>query len=399
METVSIIVPVYNAEKYLESCLRSILRQSYRAIEVILVNDGSKDGSLAVCNRFAAKDSRVRVIDIPNGGVSNARNTGIAAATGKYVQFVDSDDKIHRHMVQTMVDELERADADMAFCALEMVFVNNGRVVQRRSCIRKKLPPHYTLEREEFLNRLPELFRYVGGMEGPCNKMYRRSMIVENGLAFPLDTSFGEDHLFNVQCYAHCRRVVFTPENLYYYMHYGQESLSRKCPPNLYENQMRLVNALQDMLAEQVGIGEHMLEDLKWYRSANLYGVFSQICAEDNGLNREQQIALLRQLLEDEGYLEAYYAVPPQYEFSDEIDKYVRARDAEGVLNTFDAVRAQLRADGERPVTMLLARGFKRYSEKHPETRLGKTAQILYLNLATDGIGTTVKRILRKAIK
>ena len=74
MQTVSIVVPVYNAEKYLKPCLRSILHQSYRNIEVILVNDGSKDGSLAICRRFAQKDKRVRVIDIPNGGVSNARN-------------------------------------------------------------------------------------------------------------------------------------------------------------------------------------------------------------------------------------------------------------------------------------------------------------------------------------
>ena len=399
MEKVSIIVPVYNVEKYLKSCLRSILRQSYPAIEVILVNDGSNDNSLAICKEFAAKDDRIRVIDIPNGGVSNARNIGIAAATGKYVQFVDSDDKIRCDMVQTLVDELENADADMAFCALEIVFVKRGRVVRRRNCIRKTLPHHYTLEREEFLNRLPELFRYVGGMEGPCNKMYRRSMIVENGLSFPLDTSFGEDHLFNVQCYAHCRRVVFTPEILYYYMQYGQPSLSRRCPPNLCENQLRLVNALRDMLAEQVGIGEHMLEDLKWYHSVSLCGVLSQICAEENGLTREQQVRQLQALLDDEEYMQAYYAKTPEYEFPEEVEPYIRARDAQGAIEAFDAVRAQLRADGRRPVSMFLARHFRTYSEKHPDTRMGKAAHILYLNLATDGVGTTLKRVLHKAVK
>ena len=154
METVSIIVPVYNVEKYLPSCLRSILQQSYPAIEIILINDGSKDNSLAVCQKFARKDSRVRVIDIPNGGVSHARNLGVTVATGKYVQFVDSDDKINRHMVRTMVGELERAQADIAFCGLEMVFVHRGRVTQRRSCIRNPLPPNCTMEREEFLTRL-----------------------------------------------------------------------------------------------------------------------------------------------------------------------------------------------------------------------------------------------------
>lgn len=398
MQTVSIVVPVYNAEKYLKPCLRSILHQSYRNIEVILVNDGSKDGSLAICRRFAQKDKRVRVIDIPNGGVSNARNVGVAAATGEYVQFVDSDDKIHRQMVKKLIGEMETVDADMAFCGLEMVFVNGCRVVLRRPNTRKYLPPHCVMERQEFLRRLPELFRYVGGMEGPCNKMYRRSLIVDNGLSFPLDTSFGEDHLFNVSCYACCRRVVFVHDILYHYMHYGQQSLSRKCPPNLYENQMRLVDALQSMLQEQIGVNDVMRRELSWYRSANLYGIVSQYCAEDNGLERAEKIARLQTLLDTPGVLEAYYAVTPEYEFSQQIDPYLRARDATGVLQTFEAIRTQLRTDGKRPVTMFAAKQLRQYSEKHPDSRLGKAASILYLNLATVGMGETISRVWRRTV-
>lgn len=399
MEKVSIIVPVYNAENYLKPCLRSILRQSYREIEVILVNDGSTDDSLAICEKFAARDDRVCVIDIPNGGVSNARNTGIAVASGKYVQFVDSDDRIHPHMVRTMVGELERTQADIVFCGLERVFVKHGRVTQRRSNVTNHLPNGCVLERKAFLNRLPELFRCVGDMEGPCNKMYRRSMIAENGVSFPVDTSFGEDHLFNVQCYARCRRAVFILDVLYYYMQYDQQSLSQKCPLDLQKNQLRLVDVLQNMLEEQIGISESMRKDLEWYRAVTMHGVFWRICAENNGLTREQQIVQLQKLLEDAQYQQAYAAVPPQYAFSDRIEPYIRARDAAGVLATFDVVRAQMRADGKRPVTMYAARKFRAYSEKHPDTRLGKAAQILYLNLATDGIGAVAKRILYKVRK
>ena len=112
--TVSIIVPVYNAAKYLPECLESILRQTFTDIEVLLVNDGSKDNSLAICNKYAAKDARIRVIDIPNGGVSNARNTGLSYATGTYIQFADSDDILCADMTQTLVCEMECERADLA---------------------------------------------------------------------------------------------------------------------------------------------------------------------------------------------------------------------------------------------------------------------------------------------
>ena len=91
-ELISIIVPVYNAEKTLRRCVRSLMGQTYRNLEIILVNDGSKDGSLGLCREFAGEDARIRVIDQPNGGVSSARNAGLDAATGKFVMFCDSDD-------------------------------------------------------------------------------------------------------------------------------------------------------------------------------------------------------------------------------------------------------------------------------------------------------------------
>ena len=89
MDCISVIVPVYKVEAYLPRCIRSLLQQSYKHLEILLIDDGSPDRSGDICDSFATKDSRIRVIDIPNGGVSNARNTGVAAATGTYVQFVD----------------------------------------------------------------------------------------------------------------------------------------------------------------------------------------------------------------------------------------------------------------------------------------------------------------------
>ena len=117
-EKVSIIVPVYNAEQYLGYTITSILKQTYKNIEIILVNDGSKDDSLIICQNYAAIDDRVKVLDIPNGGVSNARNCGIESATGEYIQFVDSDDVITENMTERLVDTMHIYEADMVVCGM-----------------------------------------------------------------------------------------------------------------------------------------------------------------------------------------------------------------------------------------------------------------------------------------
>ena len=116
-ELISIIVPVYNAEKALRRCVRSLVGQTYRNLEIILVNDGSKDGSLGLCRKFAGEDARIRVIDQPNGGVSSARNAGLDAATGKFVMFCDSDDWTEPDWCAAMGENYE--EGDLTICEID----------------------------------------------------------------------------------------------------------------------------------------------------------------------------------------------------------------------------------------------------------------------------------------
>ena len=116
MKKVSVVVPVYNAEKYLDRCVQSILAQTYPCIEVVLVNDGSKDGSLALCKKFAEQDARVKVVDKPNGGAASARNVGIAEATGEYIGFCDSDDYLDSEMMATLVKIMEDEELHTVEC-------------------------------------------------------------------------------------------------------------------------------------------------------------------------------------------------------------------------------------------------------------------------------------------
>ena len=114
MVKISVIVPVYNVEPYLPQCLDSLIEQTFNDIEIICVNDGSTDGSLNVLNHYAAKDSRIKVIDKPNGGVSSARNRGLDAAQGEYISFVDGDDWLKQNAYEEIISAVDKRNVDMA---------------------------------------------------------------------------------------------------------------------------------------------------------------------------------------------------------------------------------------------------------------------------------------------
>ena len=122
MDLISVIVPVYKVENYLDKCVRSIVDQTYHNLEIILVDDGSPDRCGEICDAWAAKDSRIRVIHKENGGLSDARNAGMAVATGNYMGFVDSDDYIAPDMYRLLLDQMNADGSDIAACGVEMVY-------------------------------------------------------------------------------------------------------------------------------------------------------------------------------------------------------------------------------------------------------------------------------------
>ena len=121
MDTISVIVPVYNIEGYLGKCIDSIIAQTYKDLEIILVDDGSSDHCGAICDKYAKKDNRIKVIHKPNGGLSDARNHGIEAATGSYLGFVDGDDYIEPQMYEKLHNALVENDAEMSICSFRYV--------------------------------------------------------------------------------------------------------------------------------------------------------------------------------------------------------------------------------------------------------------------------------------
>ena len=202
---VSIVVPIFNTEKYLTSCINSILEQTYTNFECILVNDGSTDGSLAICNSAVEHDARFRVINKPNGGLSDARNAGLDAARGDYISFIDSDDWVDPDFISFLLKGLTYNSADMATCA-------------RINHYGEKSFPQYVTKPTNMSSE--ELVRSVLCDEladvAACDKLYRSSMFQD--IRFPIG-EISEDIAVFFKLAAKTKRVHLTGVPLYHYRH------------------------------------------------------------------------------------------------------------------------------------------------------------------------------------
>ena len=208
--TVSIIVPVYNAEKYLRRCVDSILRQEYTDFELLLMDDGSTDGSAAICDGYAGQDRRVRVIHKENSGVSDTRNLGMEQARGEYLQFVDSDDWITPDCTRLMVRTAQQSGCDM-------VVADFYRVVGERLSHKGGIGDKGVLSREEYVAHMmdsPANF-YYGVL---WNKLYRRDVVMDNGLRMNPDIRLCEDFMFNLEYIRYARTFCALQVPVYYYV-------------------------------------------------------------------------------------------------------------------------------------------------------------------------------------
>ena len=210
LPVISIIVPVYNVKDYLERCVSSILCQTYKNIEVILVDDGSTDGSGELAEEIAKRDKRVKVIRKTNGGVSSARNVGIETATGEYVGFVDGDDYIDPDMYEFLYNLIAKNNADISCCGM---IKDEGKSV----CVKRCSCETEVYESYEALRLLAKEKVFA---ISACDKLFR-SEIVKN-IKFNKNLSYGEDFLFCFSVFESCKKIAFCNKQCYhYYMREG----------------------------------------------------------------------------------------------------------------------------------------------------------------------------------
>lgn len=213
---ISIIIPVFNAEQFVRDCLKSVLNQTYRNIQVIVVNDGSTDGSLQICENVAACSEKVHVITQKNQGVSSARNAGLRAADGQYVIFVDSDDCVESDMCAALLEAAKQRDSDLVISGVSY-FRSGGK------CVSSSLPENAAdFPLNSFQSAFDELFQ-KGLINSPWNKLYKKSLIT---CCFPEQITLGEDLLFNLNYLKNCRVITTLPKSFYHYRISGEDTLS-----------------------------------------------------------------------------------------------------------------------------------------------------------------------------
>lgn len=203
-DLISVIIPVYNVEKYISECLESLINQTYKNLEIILINDGSRDNSGAICDKYKEKDSRIKVIHKENGGVSLARNSGLEIAKGDYIAFVDGDDYLDKEYFEKLLKILKEKQVEIVLCGFNKVYDNNTEKVTKGK--------NLVMRKEEFLK---DILNVQGGAGIVHSKLWKKEAM--QGIKFDKEIKIGEDSFFCIQAVKNVNNVYVLDEALYNY--------------------------------------------------------------------------------------------------------------------------------------------------------------------------------------
>lgn len=208
---VSIVIPVYDAEKYIEECIESLLSQTLKECEFIFVNDGSHDRSSEIIKSYQNSDSRIILINQKNQGVSVSRNKGVQLSTGEYIGFVDADDFVETDMFENLYNSAMKNECDI-------VFSNFESEQQGHKVITKyPFPVGVNLDKDFIKQKLLPYFIEKDDLNTVCNKIFRKKMIFDNKIVFPVNVTLGEDGLFNIYSFSHATSIKYLDYTGYHY--------------------------------------------------------------------------------------------------------------------------------------------------------------------------------------
>ena len=285
----SVIVPIYNAEPYLEKMLESILNQSFSDFEMILVNDGSTDNSGKICAEFAKRDQRVQVFNIENCGVSNARNYGLMKAKGQYVHFADSDDFIEDGMYEEFNIAVNHCYPDVVMCGCRQINIKkktclivsnkNDQVLKNRSDIK------------EYLNHIKNdkhrcLLHYI------WNKWYKRDILIQRNISFPLDLSLGEDFVFNCQTVQAIHSLIIISKPYYHY-YIRANSLVSSFQLEPWKSRQMIFNAHR-ALYESYGLWDSNEKEIKMEEGKRSFAALRSVNNKRCRLSSKEKMTFLK---------------------------------------------------------------------------------------------------------
>lgn len=262
---ISIIIPVYNAAKWLPQCFDSVLKQDFRDIEVILVNDASTDNSLSICQQYTEKDNRIIIIDKPqNEGVEFARHSGYSIAKGEYVMYIDSDDWLeHSQVLSVMYQKAEETGADYVEIGMQQVF-------DKHKWIKRK---HVNPMKSGMIDQTELYDKYYGAFFGSAmwGKLYRKAIIDKAGIK-PLELIYGEDSVYNIQLLPYLKRIFILDEIGYNYRYGGRYSHYN---PQVFQDLKRVCCIEEKLLQESPYLTQERMDKICFHLKEVLK---SEIC-------------------------------------------------------------------------------------------------------------------------
>ena len=262
----SVIVPVYNVEKYIDRCIKSVLAQTAKDLELILVDDGSTDKSGDICRKYESRDSRIRYIRTDNHGVSHARNTGIENARGEYIGFVDGDDSVAPDMYEQLIGAARSNDAEVVICDSTTVY-DDGKTEE------DTLPNIVDGELLTKATLTPEKLSYMAG--GACRCLYSKCLLDRNSIRFPEGIKLSEDRAFNILAMGYSNGIYYVKKTLYF-RYVLSESAVNKYRSDYLKTVKGSYVALNNAL-RRAGFSE---EFFKAYQSNIAFGALSAIYNE-----------------------------------------------------------------------------------------------------------------------
>ena len=271
MIKISIIIAVYNCEKYIEACVRSLFEQTLNDIEYVFVNDATPDNSITVLEKviedYPTRKPFIKIISLEkNGGVSNARKTGIENATGEYVIHADSDDWVDKDMYERLYLKAKETDADIIGCNFRHEYTDKQYVFRQQ----------YSDSKEENISRL------INGRIFPslCTSLTRRSLIEDNKITFPVGLNMGEDLFFNLQLYLHAKKIVSIDWAPYHYRHTEDSSCMQRTRRSI-DSDIAIAGLIEKLMQEQ-HLYEKYAKDIEYRKFFSKLPLIQNLDNKDN---------------------------------------------------------------------------------------------------------------------
>lgn len=296
MPKLSMIVPVYNTEKYLRECIDSILAQTFRDFELILVNDGSTDGSGAICDEYAIKDPRIQVIHQENGGVTRARKAAMGAASGNWIGFVDSDDWISPDMFEVMLEKAENSEAQIVICDAVLESANKTQIAGNladegfydKAAMAQKIYPTMLMNYD---------YRKPGMVGWLCNKFFERALLEKVFWSVDDSFAFSEDGLCSYAALLECDCIYICRKHLYHYRQHANSAMHQFLATKRYKNLLRSYSAHKEILSMH---GPAYLEQLHDFIAVNTITNLRNVLLYDTETPFSARVAQTREFVSQE---------------------------------------------------------------------------------------------------